>query len=101
MQSFELVESIRNGTFQLKGRPISSANEKIPAWSYSICDLTPSLRKALRDMDAFVTPDNQGYYGFHRGYGVYFEVIDYNKLLRDAQKRNRIFFDKLNLLAQK
>ena len=32
------------------------------------------------------------------GYNVYYEVIDYNKMLRDATKRNRIFFDKLNLV---
>ena len=52
-------------------------------------------------MDAFVTPDNQGYYGFHRGYGVYYEVMDYDKLLRDAQKRNKIFFDKLNVFGNR
>jgi hypothetical protein len=26
------------------------------------------------------------------------EVIDYNKLLSDAKKRNGIFFDKINLM---
>ena len=40
----------------------------------------------------------QSYYGFNKNYGVYFEVIDYNKVLRDATKRNRIFFDNLNLV---
>jgi len=29
---------------------------------------------------------------------VYYEVIDYTKMLQDAKKRNRIFFDKLNLV---
>ena len=53
----------------------------------------------MKDMDAFITPDNQGYYGFHRGYGVFYEIMDYNKLLRDAKQRNRIFFDKLNLIT--
>jgi len=101
MQSFKLIDDIRSGTFMKKGRPISVANDTIPATSYSICDLTPSFRQALKDMDAFVTPDNQGYYGFHRGYGVYYEVMGYNKLLRDAQKRNRVFFDKLNVLGNR
>jgi hypothetical protein len=101
MQSFKLIDDIRSGTFMMKGRPISVANDRIPATSYSICDLTPSLRQALKDMDAYVTPDNQGYYGFHRGYAVYYEIMDYNKLLRDAQKRNRVFFDKLNVLGNK
>jgi hypothetical protein len=29
-----------------------------------------------------MTPDNQSYYGFNKTHGVYFEVIDYNKMLR-------------------
>jgi hypothetical protein len=97
-QAFRLIEDIRSGTFKINGRPISVANDKIPATAYCICDITPSLRTILKDFDAFIAPDNQSYYGFNKTYGVYFEVIDYNKMLRDATKRNRIFFDKLNLV---
>jgi hypothetical protein len=97
-QANRLVDAIRNGTFRKNGQPISVANDRIPAFVYCICDFTPSLREVMKDIDAFSTPDNQGYYGFHRGYNVYYEVIDYNKMLRDATKRNRIFFDKLNLV---
>ncbi|WP_441279843.1 ATP-binding protein [Bradyrhizobium sp. 63_E2_N1_3] len=99
MQSFKLVEQIRAGKFMRNGRPVSVANDHIPATVYAVCDLTDTLRSALRDMDADATPDNQGYYGFHRGYRVFYEVLDYNKLLRDAEKRNRIFFDKLNIIG--
>ncbi len=56
------------------------------------------MKKVLKTIDAILTPDNQGYYGFHKTYQAYYEVVDYNKLLSDAQKLNRIFFDKLNLL---
>jgi hypothetical protein len=52
----------------------------------------------LKILDAFVTPENQGYYGFHRGFNAYYEVIDYTKMLHDAKSRNRIFFEKLNLV---
>jgi hypothetical protein len=101
MQSFELVQRIRAGQFVVNGRPVSVANDRIPATCYSICDITPTLRKALDDIDAFVAPDSQGYYGFHRKYGIYYEVMDYNKLLRDAEKRNKIFFDKLNIIGNR
>jgi len=99
MQSFKLVEQIRASKFIRNGRPVSVANDHIPATVYAVCDLTDSLRTSMKDLDADVTPDNQGYYGFHRGYRVFYEVIDYNKLLRDAEKRNKIFFDKLNILG--
>jgi hypothetical protein len=97
-QAFKLVEEIRNSEFQIKGRPVPVSNKDIPASLYCICDLTPSFRRVLKMLDAFVTPDNQGYYGFHRGFNAYYEVIDYTKMLRDAKNRNRVFFEKLNLV---
>lgn len=96
-QAFQLVEEIRASKFHIKGRPVTVSNKEIPASVYCICDLTPTIRKVLKMYDAFQTPDGQGYYGFHRGYSAYYEVIDYNKMLRDAKKRNRVFFEKLNI----
>ncbi|ARP98110.1 hypothetical protein CAK95_02685 [Pseudorhodoplanes sinuspersici] len=97
-QSFKLIDEIRSGEFQIRGRPVSLANTNVPASIYCICDLTPTFRRVLKVQDAFVTPDNQGYYGFHRGFNAYYEIIDYTKMLRDAKNRNRIFFEKLNLV---
>ncbi len=63
-----------------------------------LCGALGVSRGGFYAVDAILTPDNQGYYGFHKTYAAYYEVIDYNKLLSDAKKRNRIFFDKINLL---
>ena len=99
-QSFDLLADIRSGNFRdHRGRPISVATNTIPGICYVICDLTPTLKRALKYLQAEITPDGQGYYGYHRDYRAYYEVIDYNKLLRDSQKRNRIFFEKLNVLG--
>lgn len=102
-QSFDMVEEVRRGHFKdHRGRPISALSDKIPAYCYVICDLTPSLHEVLLDMEgADLTPDGQGYYGYHKRRRIFFEVTDYNKLLRDAKKRNRIFFDTLNILGQR
>lgn len=99
-QAFRLINDIRAGVFKINGRRVSVANDKIPATAYCICDITPTLITILGDLDAQPTPDNQSYYGFNKTHGVYFEVFDYNKMLRDAKKRNRIFFDKLNLVNE-
>jgi hypothetical protein len=98
MQSFDLVNRIRSGEFKTsRGRPITLSNDKVPAFCYIISDVTPSLKNILQTLDAFPTPDNQGYYGFQKTFGIYYEVSDYDKLLSDARKRNRIFLDKLSL----
>lgn len=62
-----------------------------------ICDITPSLEKVLKKSDATATPDGLAYYGYHRNFQIYYEVIDYSKIVSDAKKRNRIFFDRLNV----
>lgn len=103
LQCFEMVEDIRSSKFldPTTGRPISVSNSHIPAYCYIICDITESLKRVLKTFQALITPDEQGYYGFHPQYATYFEVTDYNKLLRDAKQRNRTFFDKLNVLGSR
>jgi len=43
------------------------------------------------------TPDGLAYCGYHRTYQIYYEVLDYGKIVSDAKKRNRIFFERLNI----
>lgn len=100
-QVLDQIRDIRKGQVKdEKGRPIALAYEKVPTFAYIICDITPSLRDVLVDRDAQGTPDGLSYYGYHKNHSVYFEVIDYGKLLTDAKKRNRVFFDKLNLMGK-
>lgn len=98
LQVFDQINDIRAGhVLNDAGRPIRAANTTIPAFAYVICDITPKLDKVLKNSDATPTPDGLAYYGYHRGYQIYYEVIDYGKIVSDAKKRNRIFFDRLNI----
>jgi hypothetical protein len=99
-QCFDLVKHIRSGEFKThRGRPIPLSNGKVPAFCYVISDITPSLKNILETLDAFPTPDNRGYYGFQKTFGIHYEVSDYDKLLSDARKRSRVFLDTLSLAA--
>jgi hypothetical protein len=98
LQVFDQINDIRNGQIMNEaGRPIRASNTTIPAFAYIICDITPKLEKILKHSDATSTPDGLAYYGYHRTYQIYFEVIDYGKIVSDAKKRNRIFFERLNI----
>lgn len=99
-QVYRMVREIRSGHRKdHKGREVRPLTDTIPAYCYIVCDLTGPLETRLQNMGAFRTPDNLGYYGFNQTLNAYFEVISYRKLLSDAQKRNRILFEKLNLPA--
>ena len=98
LQVFNQINDIWDGgVLNEFGRPIRTANSTIPAFAYVICDITPKLQQVLRNNDATGTPDGRAYYGYHRTYQIYYEVIDYGKIVSDAKKRNRIFFDRLNI----
>ncbi|MGY2733633.1 hypothetical protein [Sphingomonas sp. UYP23] len=52
-QVLGVVEKVRCGTqLDANGRPISVAGPDIPATCYVVCDLTPKLKKILRERDA-------------------------------------------------
>lgn len=98
LQAARVINAIRSGKYKHKGRKIPIANSEIPAMIFVVADLTDRLRDILTDFGATVTPDKQGFYGYHVNYKVYYEVVDYTKMLSDATKRNQHFFDKLNLV---
>jgi len=98
LQAAKVINAIREGKYKHRGRAIPIADAEIPAMIFVVADLTPKLRQLLIDFNATMTPDKQGFYGYHANHRVYYEVMDYTKMLSDATKRNRIFFDKLNLV---
>lgn len=61
-----------------------------------IADLTPSLKREMR-MNYHESIDGEGYFKTLTGGNGYVEIISYDKLLKDAARRNRVLFEKLGL----
>ncbi len=94
-QVLNYVSSIKNGSVtQSNGREFGNV-QNAAFYCYVIADLTSSLRNAAENAALMKTPDGEGYFGFNSAKGAYVEVISYNKLLKDAKKRNQVLFDKL------
>src|SRR3546814_16761287 len=81
-----VIKAIRASKYKVDGRILPVANADIPATIFCVADLPPRLRQILIDFDANVTPDNQVFYGYHRTHKVYYEVIDYTKMIQDARR---------------
>jgi hypothetical protein len=79
-----------------RGREIH-LDKRIPIYCYVICDLTSSIRDILEIRNYKPLLDNQGYIFYNDNLNTVIEVISFDKLLRDAKKRNSILFKKLNL----
>lgn len=89
-------ELLENKTTDKQGRPID-LKPTTPIYAYIVCDMTHNLRIFAEDDGFTPSPDNDGYFRFINKHNLYIELISFDKILRDAKQRNKIFFEKLNL----
>ncbi len=78
------------------GRPIK-VGSNTQFYLYAVCDLTPKMVKVAEDRDFIETPDKLGMYKYHEKKRAYIELISYDKLIWDAEKRNKVLFEKLGI----
>lgn len=97
-QIIRYVNSIKEGDFKTpEGRKILVA-ENTPFYGYVVCDLTKKVEKWLKtEQDFKPMPDALGWFKWHGNINLYVEVISWDKILKDAGMRNKIFFHKLGI----
>lgn len=97
-QVVRYVNSIRAGKFKTpEGRSIR-VSETTPFYGYVVCDLTAKVEEWLKTEKNFKRmPDGLGWFHWLDNINLYIEVLSWDKILQDAQMRNRIFFHKLGL----
>ncbi|RKZ50833.1 MAG: hypothetical protein DRR16_22070 [Candidatus Parabeggiatoa sp. nov. 3] len=96
-QVYGYINKIRNEDVTDKEGMLISVRENTPFYCYIICSLTKKMRNLFELKDFTKSPDELGYFYYHKNLKAYIEVISYEKLLKDAKERNRVLFDKLNL----
>lgn len=96
-QLFGYAEKLKSGTAKDKNGRTVKVSETTKFYLYAVCDITPTLVPILHRNGFSETPDTLGYYNFNSNYNAYFEVLSYDKVLLDAQKRNRVLFEKLGV----
>ncbi|MBD2073923.1 sensor histidine kinase [Phormidium sp. FACHB-592] len=97
-QTVRYVNSIRDGKFKTpKGLEINIAINT-PFYGYVVCTLTEKVKEWLkRDKNFKPMPDNMGWFLWIDNINLYMEVVSWDKLLKDADMRNKIFFQKLGI----
>lgn len=79
-----------------KHRPIR-VSDNTQFYLYAICDITPSLERVMNRMSFTRTPDGLGGYFYNNSMHAYIEVLSFDKVRNDSEKRNKILFEKLGL----
>jgi hypothetical protein len=88
------VEIRRGSVTNIDGRPVNPNGLRY--FGYLIADLTESLRLQM-EMNYHASVDGEGFFKTLPSGEGYVEVISYDKLMKDAKRRNRVLFDKLGL----
>lgn len=92
------VIDIRKGKHSTPtGRPCI-VSENTPAYGYIVCDITHRIIDWLTLEKSF-TPmsDGLGWFSWAQGPKLYIEVISWDKIIKDAVIRNKVFFKKLGI----
>ena len=87
-QLYDYVDSILEGKEQTVNHRTILVNERTRFYLYLVADLTPTLKKIIEQRGLQPTADGDGYYFVNRTYNTYVEVMGWDKLVRDAKKRN-------------
>lgn len=99
-QVYDYIRDIRTGTARNPdGSQVDRVPETVPFFCHVVATLTSRLRRQLENLNYTEGPDGQSYYSFNGNLKAYVEVSSYAKVLVDAQKRNKAFFDKLGIAA--
>jgi hypothetical protein len=80
-----------------EGRNVS-VDENTPFYGYVICDFNNKVKDWLFNTKEFTPlPDGEGYARHFTNNRIYMEVLSWDKILKDARLRNKIFFKKLGI----
>ncbi len=92
------IEEIIKNKAKFNGKSFG-AGKTTPFYCYIVADVTDSLKDILEYESFDPTPDGLGWFRFYETTTsrAYFEVLPFQKVIKDAKQRNKILFDKLKL----
>ena len=97
-QIVRYVLSIKNGQCKMPdGRKMIVA-ENTAFYGYVVCDISSKVEDWLEGQKDFKPmPDRLGWFNWRSNINLYIEVLSWDKVLMDAEMRNKVFFEKLGI----
>lgn len=98
-QLYKYIKELREKSVSdNKGHLITSIDKDTPFFCYLVCDITPKMEELLEfEQISNRIPGGRGYFGYHKDFKAYIEVIQYSQIVKDARLRNEAFFKELGL----
>ncbi|HEU0015566.1 MAG TPA: hypothetical protein VFQ45_17955 [Longimicrobium sp.] len=96
-QVLDYVQELRDGRAHRPDGTTIHVAQHVPFYCFIIATLTPKMRRFAQRANLILAPDGEGFFGFNGPSQAYIEVLSYQKVLIDSKRRNKVFFDKLQL----
>lgn len=97
-QLLDYAKKIKDGKAKDSRHRLIHTEQSTQFYLYAVCDITPSLERVLDRMSFTRTPDELGAYFYNQELHAYVEVMSFDKIRNDSEKRNKVLFDKLGIL---
>ena len=96
-QVWRYADKIQKGLVKDKNGIFVKAGPGTQYYAYIVCNITPKILDLAKFHSFTPMPDGLGHFHWQPNYRIYTEILDYQKIIQDAKKRNEVFFDKFNL----
>ena len=97
-QIIRYVNDIRDGKYKTPEGRTMLVTDNTPFYGFLVCDLTRKVETWLeREKDFKPMADRLGWFQWMSNNNLYLEVVSWDKVLKDAEMRNKIFFQKLGI----
>lgn len=96
-QLVRMVGNIIEKNIDVNGRPILVEKLRTQFFCYALCDFTTKLKQMAEEEDWVPVVDNILYYAYHKKYNSHIYIMNWNRVVQDAEKRNYALFRKLGL----
>lgn len=96
-QVLNYVKAIRDGKFTTKDGIVIQISGNTTFYGYIICHLNKKVADWLVFQNFNMMPDGRGWFYWHNSLNTYIEVLAWDKVLKDAKQRSKIFFHKLGV----
>lgn len=97
-QVYRYLREIRNAKkVQLPNGRSLMVSEETRYYCFVICDLTTAIEEFVENNSYAKLMGEFGYYTYNRNHNAHTEVLGFDKIVLDAERRHKAFFEKLGI----
>ena len=102
-QTMDYIKKIREGFYEDRRGQKVKASESTKFYCFIVCDTDDQKIQSMIERDQFqpIYGGVEGYSLYHLKYQAYVELVPFQKILRDAERKHRAFFERIGLIQGK